>query len=585
MRTAIPPGLLEGIALERARTISPFVLVGVLVAFVVSEPLGVSLAAPVIAYNVFALGALTALTLALRRRAIPLRWGHLALTAGWVFPVVGTLMSGAFTDMERMAPVILLEMSCAAILLQTRVVVGLLLAVDAVCLATLGGGETGDLGLFALTLFLAQILTVLFQRLHRDSLVRAEEHRHFQQNAATELAAQVVQLQRSEAARDALQEQLVHAQRMEATGTLAAGLAHDMNNILASISSFASLLREELGDARAYADLDSIIGQARRGGDLTRALLAFSRRGQYRKQVLTLESVVRDVVPILSRTLPKSIAVRSRAGSDPLWLEGDPTQLHQVIVNLVMNAAHAMDAQGALDIVTSRIELAAQGASSLGLAPGPYAQLQVCDDGCGMDDVTRRRVFEPFFTTKPQGQGTGLGLSTVWGIAQAHGGTAHVTSEVGKGSTFTIYLPLSTARTEEASPHHVVREARRTTVLVVDDEDAVRNSTMRLLRRRGLEAIGAANGAEAIELYRGREHVIGLVILDMEMPVMGGAECFRELRKLGDVPVLVATGYAADLEVQQLTSEGAALIEKPFSTAQLLEEVVRLIPAAKAADT
>ena len=583
MGAAIPDGLLEGIALERARTIAPFVLMGVTVAFAVSEILGIPLALPVILWNLFAITALLALTIALRRRSIPRRWGHLALTAGWVLPAIGTLLSGASTDMARVAPVLLLEMSCAAILLQTRVVVALLLALDVACVAIVSGLETQALGLYALTVFLAQILTVVFQRMHRDSIVRAEEHRHRQHEAALALAAQLEQLQRSEAARDALHEQLVHAQRMEATGTLAAGLAHDMNNILASITGVASLLREDIDDKKAHADLDCIISQASRGGELTRGLLAFSRRGQYRRQRVSLDGVVRDVVAILSRTLPKSITVRSRPATEPLWVEGDPTQLQQVIINLAMNAADAMSGRGDLEIETARVELAGDSAAQRSLAPGAYARLLVRDNGCGMDELTRRRVFEPFFTTKPQGRGTGLGLATVWGITQAHGGTAEVRSEVGQGTTFTIHIPISQARPEVIAPREVACVARRATILVVDDETAVRESTMRLLRRRGFEVIGAENGAAALELYRGNEHVIGLVILDMAMPVMGGAECFHALRTASDVPVLIATGYASDADAQQLTSEGASLIEKPFSAAQLLDEVARLIPAPKAA--
>ena len=577
MAMAVPAGLLEKIAYERSRVIAPFVFTGILVALVVSEFVAVPLAKPVIVWNIFALAGLAFLTFALRGQRIEPRWGNHILAAIWVAPVIGTLLSGAYTDLTRLMPVILVECLAAAVLLDTRVVVVLLLVLDAACLAIISRIDDADVAIYGLTLLLTQLFTVMFHRIHRQWIVRTEEHRYFEQQTSNKLADQLKQLERSEAARSKLHDQLVHAQRMEAIGTLAAGLAHDMNNILASITSFASLLREEIDDNRAHGDLDRIISQASRGGELTRALLAFSRRGQYRKRVLALDAVVREVVPILTRTLPKSIEVRSTSVEG--WVDGDPSQLQQVIINLAMNAADAMDGKGTLHIETAHVTYAID-ESAHGLGPGTYVCLRVRDEGCGMDEATLRRVFEPFFTTKPLGRGTGLGLATVWGIVQAHGGAVDVTSTVGVGSTFTVYLPIANAPVAEEVDSKPLAPTRRTTVLVVDDEEMVRESTMRLLRRRGLDTVGARNGLEALEVFKTRANEIGLVVLDMAMPVMGGAECFHELRKSNDVPVLIATGYAADGDAQRLTSEGAVLIEKPFAARQLFDEVARLIPAS-----
>jgi CheY-like chemotaxis protein len=201
-----------------------------------------------------------------------------------------------------------------------------------------------------------------------------------------------------------------------------------------------------------------------------------------------------------------------------------------------------------------------------------------------MDEATRRRAFEPFFTTKPQGKGTGLGLSTVWGIVQSHGGTVTIDSKPGLGSTFEIVLPLSKAK-PVTLPTRVLSEQAvvRGTVLLVDDEPAVRMTSKRLLERMGLDVFTAENGAAALELYSEHAADIRLVILDMGMPVMGGAECFRRLRERSDVPVLIATGYTNDDEAQSLVSAGATILEKPFSAQQLKAEVLRLITSERSA--
>jgi two-component system, cell cycle sensor histidine kinase and response regulator CckA len=196
-----------------------------------------------------------------------------------------------------------------------------------------------------------------------------------------------------------------------------------------------------------------------------------------------------------------------------------------------------------------------------------------------MDEATCRRAFEPFFTTKPRDRGTGLGLSTVWGIVQNHGGSVDVKSLPGAGTTFSIYLPVtvSPSAVDEAPEPVLPRPAQPTMVLVVDDEPGVRTSTARLLERKGHTVLTAENGADALSVHAANADAIGLVILDMGMPVMGGAECFKKLRQRSSVPVLIATGYASDDEAQALTAEGAALLEKPFPPSMLVREVARLL--------
>ncbi|NVB77192.1 MAG: response regulator [Kofleriaceae bacterium] len=540
------PDVLASIALDRARKIAPFVTLGIIVSFVLSEPLGVPLSWPVVLWNVIAIGALAAMNVALRRKRIGAHWGHAMMAALWGISTFGTLLSGSLTDIAKLTPIILIEVVCTAVMLQTRVVVVLLVALDLVWLPLIII-QGGDVGMFANAMLLAEVLAVLFQRLHREALLQVADQR----------------------------EQLLHAQRMEASGTLAAGLAHDMNNILASITSFADLLRDQVPEEAGQGDIDRIIAQAGRGAELTRGLLAFSRGGQYRKQVIAIDNVLRDVVPILSRTLPKSIQIRTTFET-VACIDGDVAQIHQVIVNLGLNAADAMNGKGTLDIASTRIDVTPE--AETGLPEGSYVRITVRDDGCGMDAATRLRVFEPFFTTKARGRGTGLGLSMVWGIVQNHGGTVDVASEPGQGATFTIHLPIVDALPADATVKPAAtRATRQTTVLVIDDEEAVRTSTMRLLGRRGYDVLDAANGQEGLRVFAEHRDRIGLVVLDMGMPIMGGREFFHELRKISGVPVLVATGYADDDEAQALTAEGAALLEKPFAATALMGEVVRLL--------
>ena len=539
------PDVLATVALDRARRIAPFVTLGILAAFVASEPLGVPLTWPVVLWNVVALGVLVAMNVAMRRERVAAHWGHPMMAALWGIATFGTILSGTLTDIGRVTPIILIEVVCAAVLLQTRVVVLLLLALDLVWIPVILR-QGGEIGMYASAMLLAQIFAVLFQRLHRDALLRVADQR----------------------------EQLMHAQRMEASGTLAAGLAHDMNNILASIASFADLLRDQVPEDAGHADIDRIIAQANRGAELTRGLLAFSRRGQYRKQVIDLDATLREIVPILARTLPKSIEIRSTLDAR-VHVAGDAAQLHQVIINLGLNAADAMNGKGTLNITSTRIDVPED--SVLDLPAGTYVRIAIRDDGCGMDAATRLRVFEPFFTTKPRGRGTGLGLSTVWGIVQNHGGSVDVVSEPGQGATFTIHLPAVDSTPVDATKPDANQAARRTTILVIDDEEAVRTSTMRLLGRRGYDVLSAQNGQEGLRVFAEHRERIGLVVLDMGMPVMGGREFFHELRKTSDVPVLVATGYADDEEAQSLTAEGAALLEKPFAASALASEVARLL--------
>ena len=558
---------LAAVALERSRTFAPFVLAGVVIGLVVSAPIGVPIPLPVYLWNGFTIAVLIGACVALYTQRVPARLAHVVLALVWVIPVVNTLIAQVFTRDPVLTYLLTVELLACGLLLRAwwlPIAFGL---IDVVWLIN-AVGRIPDVAMFALLIATSELIGYLFHRVYTRQFVRAETHRREQEQAARTLAAQLAELRHSEEERGKLHQQLVHAQRMEAVGTLSAGIAHDMNNILGSIMSFAELAATDLDAARGNPreELELIIAQAGRGAELTRALLAFSRRGQYRKQPLVLGDLLREVGAMLTRTLAKSIALRIEVPESPIYVAGDPTQLVQVLINLAVNAADAMNDSGTLTITASVHE--------------GVTHIEVSDTGSGMDDETLARVFEPFFTTKERGKGTGLGLSTVWGIVTGHDGSLDVRSTVGAGTTFTIRLPLTDERPVPAAPPVAVPEAVRavrTKILVVDDEPHVRRGTRRILERKGYEILEAANGVEALEVFHDFADQIGLVVLDMMMPVMGGRECFEQLRARTDIPVLVTTGHTSDDAAQHLIAQGASFLEKPFPAVDLVREATRLL--------
>ncbi|CAN5858603.1 hypothetical protein BH11MYX2_BH11MYX2_05770 [soil metagenome] len=559
---------LARIAYERARATAPFVLAGIVIALVTSRPLGVPIPAPVLAWNLAIIPAFAALLILFGRDRVPMRWGHEVLAVVWISPVIGTLMSIAFTPDPVLTYLFTIELAAGALLLRKRWLVTTFIVADIVWYTTAALGT--HRGLFATLVFASEVIGLLFQHVFRNQLVAAETHRQFQWRTTEQLTNQLEELQRGELQRAELQAQLVHAQRMDAVGTLSAGLAHDMNNILGSIVSFSELARDQpLLATTVREDLDRILTQARRGADLTRSLLAFSRRGQYRRAPVDATALIDGTVAMLGRTLPKTVNISSVSAGADAFVEGDSTQLGQVLINLAMNASDAMSGTGVLQLATS--------------VTTDHICIVVSDTGVGMDTATRLRAFEPFFTTKPLGKGTGLGLATAWGIVTGHGGHIDLTSTPGAGTTFTITLPRisAPARAPELPRTQEPTEPRRQTVLVVDDETLVRSGTRRILERAGYTVIEASNGAEALTVFDDHSATIGLVVLDMSMPVMGGDECFVRLREKTDVPVLVTTGHTSDEAAQQMMALGAGFLEKPFAASQLSHEAKRLIEARR----
>jgi two-component system cell cycle sensor histidine kinase/response regulator CckA len=388
-----------------------------------------------------------------------------------------------------------------------------------------------------------------------------------------------------------LQAQLRQAQRLENLGQLAGGVAHDFNNLLAVILNYATFVSEEMDAATdpdwssrwatARGDVTQIRLAAERAARLTHQLLAFARREVVRPQVIDLDQVISGVAEMLRRTLGEHIDLTTSSAGG-LWpVLADPGQLEQVLMNLAVNARDAMPGGGALAIETSNVTVDADFiAGGSGARPGRNVRLRVSDSGCGMPADVIERVFDPFFTTKPEGAGTGLGLATVYGIVTQAEGHIQIYSEPGAGTTFSIMLPVTgqaaTAVSEDTAYH---RTPRGETILVVEDEEALREVARRIFARNGYHVITAASGPEAIEIVRAYQGDIHLLVTDVVMPHMLGKEVSEQIRAIKpDIEVLFMSGYAQRV----LTSQGmldptVALIEKPFSEAELMGTAAQVL--------
>jgi len=378
-----------------------------------------------------------------------------------------------------------------------------------------------------------------------------------------------------------LQNQFFQAQKMESIGTLAGGVAHDFNNLISGILGYASLIKMKLKkNHKLYRYADTIETSARHAGELTGQLLAFSRGGNYEPKVVNLNRVLDETLEIINRTFDKSIEIEVNMSESIPTVEADPGQIQQVIMNLCVNACHAMANKGKLIIETTEETIGEEQAASLAKTrPGSYVILSIADTGIGMDEETVKRIFEPFFTTKEKGKGTGLGLAMVYGVVQRHGGTVRVSSEPGKGSTFKIYIPASgKPETEENGKKRIMR-GRNEAILVVDDEEIARSLAKDALESCGYRVLLAENGVEAIDIYQENNDSLGLVILDMVMPKMGGRDTFLKLKELnGEVKAILVTGYRRNEEANEIMRNGAkAFIQKPFQLDELLSKVRKVL--------
>jgi len=386
--------------------------------------------------------------------------------------------------------------------------------------------------------------------------------------------------------RRGLEAQLQQAQKMEAVGQLAGGIAHDFNNLLTVITSYGAMVMADLPRESPHgADVQEILNAANRASSLTRQLLAFSRRQVLQPQVLDLNVLTGDLEKMLRRLLREDIQLVTRFDQQLALVNADAGQLEQVIVNLVVNARDAMPRGGRIAIATSNVTLGeGMGPTHVNMTPGPYVLLTVTDTGRGMDKATQAHIFEPFFTTKPVGQGTGLGLSTVYGIVKQSGGYVWVYSELERGTTFKIYLPAvasapNAAEIERDSLAPAAGGPER--ILLVEDEPNVRRIARRILERNGYTVLEASNGAEALRVLERRQEPIALVLTDLVMPEMGGRELASKLRIVSPTSrVLFMSGYTEDAVLRQSVMEpGAIFLDKPFTFDTLIRKVREALAA------
>jgi signal transduction histidine kinase/ActR/RegA family two-component response regulator len=376
------------------------------------------------------------------------------------------------------------------------------------------------------------------------------------------------------------EDQLRHAQRMEALGRLASGVAHDFNNLLSVILAAAELALGSVDAGESpRQDLEEIHKAGVRGKQLTRQLLAFSRREATRLQVLDVRSLLGGMQSLLERVLGEDVTLSMAIAGTALRVRADPGMLEQVLMNLAVNARDAMPDGGQLRVeVGDTIDEACDGTPGA----GPKVWIKVTDSGTGMDSATRARVFEPFFTTKESGRGTGLGLSTVAGIVKQCGGSVAVESELGNGTAFTVVLPRVAAAIEVDAPSPSIRRPIGTeTILLVEDDEHVRAVACAVLRQSGYTVLEASNGEQALARVGNDVASIQLLVTDVVMPVMGGHELARRLRQLAPaLKVLLISGYeASDTGARAATPE-TQVLDKPFSARAMSETVRRVLDGA-----
>ena len=375
---------------------------------------------------------------------------------------------------------------------------------------------------------------------------------------------------------------LLEMQKMEAVEQLAGGIAHDFNNSLGAILGWAEFALEEMEEGSPLRrPLNYILQQARHSADLTRELVAFAQRQTLEKQAVELNSVVEQTLGLLGRMLPANVAVEKSLASDLPSILADPAQVERILMNLCVNARDAMPAGGMLRLATAPALLDEDDGRSLADAkPGSYAVLSIADTGQGMDPDTLSRIFEPFFTTRRDGKGTGLGLASVYGIVKQHGGFIHVSSELGHGTTFRVYFPAGNPGARRPEPD-VVQTAggNHELVLLAEDHAGYREIAQGALENLGYRVLAAADGNEALRIFRDHRDEIALAILDVVMPGMHGSEAYKQmLLERPQFPVIFVSGYSLESDsLLALRSRNVRFLQKPYSPKTLGQEVWQIL--------
>jgi len=389
------------------------------------------------------------------------------------------------------------------------------------------------------------------------------------------IATDITDQKRHEEYRTIMEQQMRQASKFEAIGTLAGGIAHDFNNLLMGIQGRTSLVMMEMDRSDPmWEDLAAIEQYIRSAANLTKQLLGFARGGKYEARPMDVNELVQSTSTLFGRTR-KDIQIQKRFQSPVLVVEADRNQIEQVLLNMYVNAWQAMPQGGQLVLDTDRVRLEEEACKVLGTKEGWFARISVTDTGDGMDEATRERVFDPFFSTRKTEHGTGLGLASAYGIVRNHGGMITVYSELGKGSRFEVYLPLSERFPIPEKAHQDKIWKGSGTILLVDDEKSVLDVAQKMLRKLGYNVLVALGGEDAVEQVRQKKEEIDLMLLDLVMPGMSGSNTFDAIRAIRkDLPVLLASGYATGREVEDILDRGAVgFIQKPFTVAELSDKI------------
>lgn len=384
-------------------------------------------------------------------------------------------------------------------------------------------------------------------------------------------ARDLTKIKQAEKEKAKLEEQLFDAQKFKAIGTLAGGIAHDFNNLLMGIQGRASLMSIALDPSHPLMEhLEAVEEYINSATNLTKQLLGFARGGKYEVKPIDLNDLLLSNAAMFGRT-KKEITIHHSVEVDPLVVEVDRRQIEQVFLNLFVNAWQAMPSGGELHLETKKVSLSDSDCRAFEIKPGDYARLKVTDTGIGMTHEVQQHVFDPFFTTKEKQRGTGLGLASAYGIVKNHSGLIKVDSEVGKGTTFTMYLPLTQkAVLRETSVAEKVQKGSGT-VLIVDDEQVILDVGQAMLETLGYQVLAANSGEHAIQILSQRLNSINFVILDMVMPIMDGASTFNRIRKIAPaMPVILSSGYSLDGQADEIMKRGCnGFIQKPFNLPEL----------------
>lgn len=546
----------------------------------------------IVILSVFMLTLNAGLSFVSFRRMIEPRWAHF-MGAGITLSTAISLLASAFIEQSVTSLVFfpLLLIASGAVVLSPYWLLSLALPVLTANVIAAERLLRGPFLLHYVAYLVAALVLMLNvfvnrRRVHRHVLGLRESD--LKQAASLKEALDRSELrlrerQQTDLRRQELEDQLRQAQKLEAVGVLAGGVAHDMNNVLGVITSIASLASDRIEAGSSLSqDITDILSAARRGSALTRNLLGFARQGTRFTERFRMENTLDSITHLLRRTISKQIDLKLETSFELDDIVGDQGQLSHVLMNVCINALDALQGRGAIIIRASNTRIDADLALKHDIPEGRYIELSVEDNGAGIPPDVLPHVFEPFFSTKSSNERSGLGLSMVYGTVRDHGGAVTIDSAVGCGTKVRVLLPSQVSRPASVSPA-AVRAVRptetRRTILLVDDEPLLRSAARRTIKGMGFDALVAANGAEAVAVFRRQHDSIALVVLDVAMPIMGGRDCFWRLREIDpDIPVLVASGYAKHGDVDELLSAGATgYLSKPYDRDQMVTAIHRCL--------